>query len=99
MRIFDLLTPAAAMDALNTALNAAQRPIPIETIPCAEAYGRVLAQAVKSPTPLPEFRRSTVDGFAVQAASVPGALRVVGEVLMGEISTLRVGPGEAAQVH
>ncbi len=99
MRTFDLLTPAAAMEALNAALSAAQHPIPIETIPSAEAYQRVLARAVVSPTPLPEFRRSTVDGFAVQAASVPGALHLVGEVMMGEISTLRVGVGEAAQVH
>ena len=101
MRTFDLLTPAAAMEALNVALTAAQRAIPIEKIPTAEAYHRVLARPVVSPTALPEFRRSSVDGFAVQAASIAdGApLHVVGEVLMGQISTLRVGPGEAAQVH
>ena len=102
MRTFDLLTPAAAMNALNAALSLAHHAIPIETIPSVDAYGRVLARAVVSPTPLPEFRRSTVDGFAVQAASVsaaPVVLKRVGEVKMGEISALRVGAGEAAQVH
>ena len=98
MRTFDLLSPADAMLKLNVALNAAARAIPIETISTFDARDRVLAQEIISPTPLPEFRRSTVDGFAVQAASVPGTLRVMGEVLMGEITTLRVNAGEAMAV-
>ena len=83
---------------LSGALNAAVRTIPIETISTFDARNRVLAQDVVSPTPLPEFRRSSVDGYAVQATSLPGRLKTVGEVLMGEISTLVVGAGEAIAI-
>jgi molybdopterin molybdotransferase len=98
MRTFDLLSPAEAMAKLNAALNVAARALPIETISTFDAHNRVLAQDVISPTPLPEFRRSTVDGFAVRAADTPGRLRLAGEVAMGEISSLVLRAGEAIAV-
>jgi molybdopterin molybdotransferase len=98
MRKFDLLTPAEAMVRMNAALDHAARPIPIETIAVAQAHNRVLAQAVVAPTPLPEFRRSTVDGFAVRAGDTPGLLRITGEVRMGEVAALRVAQGQAVAV-
>jgi molybdopterin molybdotransferase len=77
-----------------------------ETIPAVEAIGRVLAEAVTSPQTLPEFRRSTVDGYAVRAADTLGAsdtlpayLALIGEVAMGQVSSLDVGDGELAVVH
>jgi molybdopterin molybdotransferase len=77
-----------------------------ETIPAVEAIGRVLAEAVTSPQTLPEFRRSTVDGYAVRAADTLGAsdtlpayLKLIGEVAMGQVSSLEVGEGELAIVH
>jgi molybdopterin molybdotransferase len=48
---------------------------------------------------MPEFRRSTVDGYAVKAATTPGVLRVIGEVRMGELAAISLKPGEAALVH
>jgi molybdopterin molybdotransferase len=45
-----------------------------------DALGRVTAAAVHSPVDLPLFRNSQMDGFAVRAADLPGALPVVGEV-------------------
>ena len=48
---------------------------------------------------LPEFRRSTVDGYAVRSTSTPGVMRVVGEVRMGEVAGVHVNVGEAALVH
>ena len=99
MRKFDLLTPADAMRALNAALDAARRTLPIETIPTLQAHNRVIARDVTSPAPMPEFRRSTVDGYAVKAGSTPGVLRVVGEVRMGELAALTLGAGQAALVH
>ncbi len=98
MRTFDLLSPADAMLKLNVALDAAPRAITIETTSTFDAHNRVLAHNVISPTPLPEFRRSTVDGYAMQAASTPGPLRLKGEVLMGEISALALRVGEAIAV-
>jgi molybdopterin molybdotransferase len=99
MRTFDLLAPAAAMAKLFAALDAAQTRMPAESVPVLSAYRRVLARDVTSPIPLPEFRRSTVDGYAVKAASTPGVLRVIGEVRMGEITNLRIKLGDAALVH
>lgn len=70
------------------------------------ALGRVLAETITSPQDLPEFPRSTVDGYAVSAAETYGAtpglpayLTVCGEVAMGQAAALRVGAGEAALVH
>lgn len=62
-----------------------------ETIALAEALDRVLAVPIFSPEDLPAHARSTMDGFAVRAAdtfgateSMPGYLRITGEIRMGE---------------
>ena len=99
MRTFDLLSPADAMSKLNAVLDAAHVALPTEFVPAASARNRVLAHDAQSPIPLPEFRRSTVDGYAVRASSTPGVLRVIGEVRMGELTGLRVKLGDAALVH
>ena len=44
-----------------------------ERIATADALDRVLAEALVSPQDLPEFARSTVDGYAVIAADTYGA--------------------------
>ncbi|MBM3239331.1 molybdopterin molybdotransferase MoeA [Candidatus Poribacteria bacterium] len=69
------------------------------------ALGRVLATDVHSPVDLPDFNRSIMDGFAVRArdtfgasASSPAYLKVIGEVLMGETTTLKVSTGEAVKI-
>lgn len=79
---------------------------PAETIDTQEATGRITAAAVYAPHPLPDFRRSTMDGYAVRAADTYGAsetlpafLRVVGEVPMGAPAGIELAPGEAAIVH
>jgi molybdopterin molybdotransferase len=61
---------------------------------------------MRAPHPLPTFRRSAMDGYAVRAAdthgageSLPAFLRVVGEVAMGRAADVALGPGEAALVH
>src|SRR3954452_20675776 len=72
-----------------------------EEVPTPEALGRVLAAAVAAPEDLPPLRRALMDGFACRAAdiaAVPAALRVAGEVAMGEATQIRLGPGEAARV-
>lgn len=100
-----LLSPTQALDKLFDAIDAAGVAMPAETISALTARDRVLAQDIVSPIPLPEFRRSTVDGFAVQAASVQaaltngGTLRVIGEVRMGEMSRYTVAAGEAVKIH
>ncbi len=77
-----------------------------ETLPVMEAVGRVLAQDVVATEPIPAFRRSTVDGYAVRAAdtygasdSLPAYLSVVGEVPMGAAAPFALQPGQAALIH
>ncbi len=102
--LFTLHTPAEAW----AKLVAHWRP-PVtrgEDIETEAALGRVLARAIAAREDLPAFRRSTVDGYAVQAiethgasASAPALLRVSGEAPMGQPVTLRVAPGSCVQVH
>lgn len=99
------LTPREeALQRLQTALAIGS--LGMETLPTADALNRVLAVAIAAPHPLPQFARSTVDGYALRAAdtfgaseSLPAYLNVVGELRMGRVPTLRIGPGEAALIH
>jgi molybdopterin molybdotransferase len=77
-----------------------------EVLPTVEALGRVTAVALSAPQPLPAFRRSTMDGYAVRAAdtfgasgSLPAFLNVVGEVPMGQAARVVLETGQAALVH
>lgn len=70
----------------------------VETVPLAEAGGRVLAVDVAADRDYPPVDRSIRDGFAVRAADMPGRVRVVGEVRAGEAFTGRVGAGECVRI-
>ncbi len=92
---------------LETAQSFRDRFAPLDTerVGLGAALGRVLASAVVCDSDLPGFRRSTMDGFAVRAASTFGAsetapafLEVVGAVEMGHAATVLVGPGQAARI-
>ncbi len=70
------------------------------------SLGRITAESIKAPHALPEFRRSTMDGFAVRAAdtfgassSLPAYLTVIGEVQMGMRADYHLKTGEAITVH
>jgi molybdopterin molybdotransferase len=47
--------------------------LPAATLPLAQASGRVLAEAVLAPMPLPRFDNAAMDGYAVRTADVSGA--------------------------
>jgi molybdopterin molybdotransferase len=77
-----------------------------EKIDTAHALGRVLAEDIRAPHPLPEFSRSAVDGYAVRARdtfgaseSMPGYLTLTGEVNMGAAPAFTVQPGACALIH
>jgi molybdopterin molybdotransferase len=76
-----------------------------EPVSLSDAFDRVLAADLTSDADLPDFMRSTMDGYAVRAASSFGAseanpayLSVTGTVAMGEVPALSIGPGEAARI-
>ena len=80
-------------------------PVGIENIPVSDSLGRIIAQDIVADMDLPDFRRATMDGFAVQGTSTFGAsdgnpayLSVTGSVAMGESSEQVVGPGQAVKI-
>lgn len=70
----------------------------VEAVPLAEAAGRVLAVDVVADRDYPPVDRSIRDGFAVCAADVPGAVRLIGEVRAGEAFAGTVGAGEGVRI-
>jgi molybdopterin molybdotransferase len=77
-----------------------------EMVDLKDALGRVLAQSVIAHEPVPAFNRSSVDGYALKARdtygtseSLPGYLRVVGEVPMGDVPSFSIDPGTCAVIH
>jgi molybdopterin molybdotransferase len=101
--LFKVLAPHEAMKRFNEHFHPSVR---TQLLATAEALGRVLARQIVSPQDLPEFARSTVDGYAVIAADTYGAtpglpafLTVVGEVAMGTSAAIAVEMGGAVLVH
>ncbi|MDO4573191.1 MAG: molybdopterin molybdenumtransferase MoeA, partial [Clostridia bacterium] len=74
-----------------------------ETLPLAACLGRILAEDIVADEYVPDFDRSSVDGYALRAAdsfgcsdSMPAVLRLAGEVRMGEPAGFALRPGECA---
>ena len=81
------------------------KPLSFEKVAMEDSLHRVLYEDVISPINLPEFQRSTVDGFALKAKDTYGAseknpaiLRVTAEIPMGQVSDIEVHEGEAVKV-
>jgi molybdopterin molybdotransferase len=79
--------------------------MPDEAVPLAEACGRVLSQGVTPGEYVPDFNRSTVDGFAVISGdtfgcseSIPAILPLAGEVKMGAAAPSGLTPGTCVAV-
>jgi molybdopterin molybdotransferase len=73
----------------------------IEVVALAAAHGRVLAEDVIAPRPIPAFTNSAVDGYAFAHASLsPEAtrLRLTGRAAAGHAPAGALGPGEAARI-
>ncbi|ELZ82682.1 molybdopterin biosynthesis protein MoeA/LysR substrate binding-domain-containing protein [Haloferax elongans ATCC BAA-1513] len=76
-----------------------------ETVPLAEARGRVLAERIDAEIDVPGFDRASMDGYAVRARDTFGAdeadpveLELVGEVHAGVEPDVEVEPGTAVEI-
>ena len=76
-----------------------------ERVPLRQALGRTLAEDIEAREYVPDFDRSTVDGYAVRAGdtfgctdAIPAILPVQAAVLMGEGADFTLNPGECAAV-
>lgn len=99
----DFPTRVGLEDALRiVAARAAEHPLPVETVPLAQARRRVLAEDVRAPYPLPPFANSAMDGFALRGADLPASgervFALVGEVLAGARSAPAVVAGQCVRI-
>ena len=99
-----LLPPKESLDKLLRDLPDPK--LGTESINTASALGRITATDLRAPHALPEFPRSTVDGFAVKARdtygasdSLPAYLNLIGECPMGAAPELEIAPTTTAIIH
>ncbi len=77
-----------------------------ESISTVSSLGRVTAEVIIAPHPLPEFPRSTMDGYAILARdtfgatkSLPAYLNLIDEVPMGDVPSFELQSGQCALIH
>jgi molybdopterin molybdotransferase len=99
-----LLPPDQARDELLSHLVSPK--VDSEAVGIVHALNRVAAADVFAPHPLPDFPRTTVDGYAVRARdtfgasdTLPAYLNLIGEVPMGDTPTFALGAGQCALIH
>jgi len=75
-------------------------PLEAETVPLAEAFGRVLARDLKAKRDQPPFPASAMDGYALRSAEAKAGaeLKVVGMSRAGERFRGSLGDGEAVRI-
>ncbi|MCZ8522867.1 MULTISPECIES: molybdopterin molybdotransferase MoeA [Paenibacillus] len=81
------------------------KPLETEDAELGEAYGRRLGVPVAADSPVPHFRRSGVDGYAVRATDTRGAaggcpvrLKVIETIPAGAVPRHAVSAGEASRI-
>jgi len=77
---------------------AAAAPLDAESVALCDASGRVTAAPALAGVDLPPFSSSAMDGYAVRAADVPGALDVVAHIAAGSPADASVRAGEAMAI-
>jgi len=99
-----LLPPDQAREELFSHL--ATPIIDSESTDIVHALSRFTAADTFAPHPLPDFPRTTVDGYAVRAKdtfgandTLPAYLTLIGEVPMGDTPAFEVGAGQCALIH
>ena len=86
--MLEVKTPEEVLRLIETEFKPLSRS---ETVPLSRALGRILAEDTRAEEYVPDFDRSTVDGYALRAQdtfgcsdAVPAILNLAGEVRMGE---------------
>lgn len=92
-----MLTVAEAL----AAIVAEVQPLAPVAVPLDEALGLVLAENAIAELDSPPFDKALMDGYAVRSADLPegrGRLRVIEEVLAGQVAKRTVAAGEATRI-
>lgn len=72
--------------------------LPATTVALETALGYVVAEAIHAQEPLPPFRASIKDGYAVVASDGPGEYVQAGEVTAGRMADFVLRPGTVAYI-
>jgi molybdopterin molybdotransferase len=98
-----LVTPQAALDTLISRLEIIRT---LETVSTDQALGKITGEDICSPQNLPDFKRSTVDGYALRAQDTHGAseglpayLHLAGEILMGQEPGFMISDSQCGLIH
>ncbi|SKA95016.1 molybdopterin molybdochelatase [Caloramator quimbayensis] len=101
----ELFKVADLDEALNIVLDNNKISLGYEEIDILNSLDRVLYEDIVSPLNVPDFRRSTVDGYAVRfkdtigaSESIPAMLNLKGEVVMGKAADRDIKEGECVYV-
>ena len=99
-----LIPPDQARDELLS--HVYQRIVDSELVETIHAVNRFTAADTFAPHPLPDFPRSTIDGYAVCAKdtfgasdTLPAYFTLIGEVPMGDTPSFELGQGHCALIH
>ena len=84
--------------ALAEILDATPGPLSAEQVALPDALGRVLASEVTARRTQPPLDVSAMDGYAVRASDLPGALKVTREIAAGAHDTHALEDGEAVRI-
>lgn len=83
--------------ALDMVLTRVKR-METETVPLAQARGRVLAEDVHSDMDFPPFNKSAMDGFACRRADLHGDLEIIETIAAGAPPAHAVGKNQCARI-
>lgn len=102
MELFNVVSVKEAKEIIENSFNYA---LDSEKISILQSVGRICFEDIKAECNIPEFKRSTVDGYAVNSRDVFGAseampsmLELKGEVLMGHVPPSDITLGECVYV-
>lgn len=76
-----------------------------EKVSILESGDRILSENIVSHVNVPDFNRSTMDGYAIVAQdshgatqTIPSMLQLIGEVKMGQLTEIEIKSGQAAYI-
>ncbi|MGY1986661.1 gephyrin-like molybdotransferase Glp [Blastococcus sp. SYSU DS0669] len=98
------MCPVRTVEEHQAVVNALLPALPGETVPLAEAHGRVLARDVVAEVPLPGFDNSAMDGYAGRWAELAGAdggpvrLPVAEDIPAGRTDVVPLAPGTVHRI-
>src|SRR3546814_3330360 len=74
---------------------------PVEHVALSDALGRVLAESLDAPFPVPAWDNSAMDGYALRAADLPakgGRLPLAGRIAAGDAADQQLPAGHAVRI-